>query len=118
MISIRIAIDGNCNFCRFSIKLLRSMLVIPMEVQFQGSDKYFLWEKELPSDLWQTDSLKVIVHDEVLVKSAGINYLLRFAKWYFQPFRLIFFLPPTFLDFLYDFVARNRYLWGTTCRID
>ncbi len=118
MINIRIAIDGNCHFCRFSSILLKSMVKIPLEIQFQGSDKYIEWEKQFPSELWAIDSLKVIAKDHVLIKSAGINYLMQYAKWYYQPFRIFFLLPQSFLDVIYDLIARNRYLWGTTCRID
>lgn len=118
MNNIRIAIDGNCNFCRFSSKLLKSMLRIPVEIYFQGSETCTKWENEIPSELWKIDSLKVVAENQVLVKSSALNYLMQFSRWYFQPFRVLFLLPQSFLDHVYDAIAKSRYLWGKACYID
>ncbi|MFM6948211.1 MAG: thiol-disulfide oxidoreductase DCC family protein [Aquirufa sp.] len=117
MKNIRIAIDGNCNFCRFSSNLLKRMLSIPVEIYFQGSQECLQWEKKVPSEQWKSDTLKVVAENQLYIKSSAIKYLMQFSKWYFQPFRIIFLLPKSFLDVGYDFIAKNRYLWGKTCSI-
>lgn len=99
-----VLIDGGCRFCRFSSKLLKRMvagnlLIIP-ETSF----------KEFP--LPAIDSIKWVVGSDVFVKSDAISRILAFSHWYFQPLRLVFLLPASFLDKGYDWVAKNRLFWG------
>jgi len=114
----RVVIDGECNFCRFSSNILVKIVNRPLNIQFQGSKEAKKWEEEFTHTNWKIDSIKVVIDKDLYIKSSAIAYLMQDAKWYFQPFRVIFFLPQTFLDLLYDFVARNRFLWGKTCKLN
>jgi predicted DCC family thiol-disulfide oxidoreductase YuxK len=58
------------------------------------------------------DSIKWVVGTDVYVKSDAIYRILAFSHWYFQPLRLVFLLPASFLDKGYDWVAKNRLFWG------
>lgn len=115
---IQIVIDGDCQFCRFSSKLLVKIINRPLDIQVQGSERTQQWEKGFPHLLWKEDSIKVLEEGEVYIKSTAISYLMRYAKWYVQPIRVLFLLPTNWLDKAYDLVARNRYLWGKACSID
>jgi predicted DCC family thiol-disulfide oxidoreductase YuxK len=64
-----------------------------------------------PSD-WAVDSIKLIVGNQLFMKSKAIAALLAEAHWYFQPLRIFFLLPTSLMDAIYDFIAKNRYLWG------
>lgn len=58
------------------------------------------------------DSIKWVVGTDVYVKSDALSRILAFSHWYFQPLRLVFLLPTSFLDKGYDWVAKNRLFWG------
>ena len=59
-----------------------------------------------------TNCIKLIVGNQLFMKSKAISALMVEAHWYFQPLRIFFLLPSGFLDAMYDFIAKNRYLWG------
>lgn len=109
---MQVIIDGNCRFCLGSTKLLRRMLAVQLHVITQYDLEYLdLQNRFNPSD-WAVDSIKLIVGDQLLMKSKAISALMVEAHWYFQPFRLVFLLPTSLLDAVYEFIAKNRYLWG------
>ena len=109
---MQIIIDGNCRFCLGSTKLLRRMLAVQLHVITQYDLEYSdLQNRFNPSD-WAVDSIKLIVGDQLLMKSKAISALMVEAHWYFQPLRIFFLLPTSLLDAVYDFIAKNRYLWG------
>jgi predicted DCC family thiol-disulfide oxidoreductase YuxK len=109
---MQVIIDGNCRFCLGSTKLLRRMLAVQLHVITQFDLEYSdIQNRFNPSD-WAVDSIKLIVGDQLLMKSKAIAALMVGAHWYFQPLRIFFLLPKSLLDSLYDFIAKNRYLWG------
>jgi len=107
-----IIIDGDCRFCLGSTKLLRRILVSPLHVITQYDLEYTDFQKRFDASDWAVDSIKLIVGDQLLMKSKAISTLMVGAHWYFQPLRIFFLLPRVLLDALYDFIAKNRYLWG------
>ena len=117
MSTLRVVIDGECNFCRFASRMLVKMSSLPLDIQFQQADIVKRWEGDLLHPLWEVDSIKVLKGPHIYVKSEAISILLKGAKWYFQPMRIIFILPRTFLDRGYDWIAKNRMLWGNTCSL-
>jgi predicted DCC family thiol-disulfide oxidoreductase YuxK len=57
---------------------------------------------------WSQDSIKVISAGRLYIKSKAIAEVMRTARWYAQPLRMIFLLPDRWLDLGYDWVARHR----------
>ena len=99
-----VLIDGNCRFCRFSSKLLKRMVAGELPIIPETSFTEFT----LPD----IDSIKWVVGRNVYVKSDALSRILVNAHWYFQPLRVVFFLPASLLDKGYDWVAKNRLFWG------
>jgi predicted DCC family thiol-disulfide oxidoreductase YuxK len=99
-----VLIDGNCRFCRFSSKLLKRMVAGELPIIPETSFTEFT----LPD----IDSIKWVVGRNVYVKSDALSRILVNAHWYFQPLRIVFFLPASLLDKGYDWVAKNRLFWG------
>ena len=99
-----VLIDGNCRFCRFSSKLLKRMVSGELQIIPETSFTEFT----LPD----IDSIKWVVGHNVYVKSDALSRILVNAHWYFQPLRVVFFLPTSLLDKGYDWVAKNRLFWG------
>jgi predicted DCC family thiol-disulfide oxidoreductase YuxK len=99
-----VLIDGNCRFCRFASKLLKRIVVGPLQIMPETAFEDF----NLPA----IDSIKWVVGREVYVKSDALSRILMNAHWYFQPLRIVFFLPAGLLDKGYDWVAKNRLFWG------
>ena len=85
-----VLIDGGCRFCRFSSKLLKRMVAGELQIIPETSFSEFT----LP----EIDSIKWVVGTDVYLKSAAISRILAFSHWYFQPLRLVFLLPASFLD--------------------
>ena len=109
---MQVIIDGNCRFCLGSTKLLRRMLAVQLHVITQYDLEYSdIQNRFNPAD-WAVDSIKLIVGDQLFMKSKAISALMVEANWYFQPLRIFFLLPTSLLDAMYDFIAKNRYLWG------
>jgi len=107
-----IIIDGDCNFCRGSTKLLRRMLAVPLHVITQYDLEYADFQNRFNASDWAVDSIKLILGQQLIMKSQAIAALLVHAHWYIQPVRVVFLLPRGFLDACYDLIAKNRYLWG------
>ena len=99
-----VLIDGNCRFCRFSSKLLKRMVAGELPIIPETSFTEFT----LPD----IDSIKWVVGHNVYVKSDALSRILVNAHWYFQPLRIVFFLPASLLAEGYDWVAKNRLFWG------
>jgi predicted DCC family thiol-disulfide oxidoreductase YuxK len=116
---MQVIIDGNCRFCLGSTKLLRRILAVQLHVITQFDVEYLDIQHRFNSADWAVDSIKLIVGDHLLLKSKAMAALMVEAHWYFQPLRLVFILPTGLLDALYDFIAKNRYLWGRedTCEV-
>ncbi|MFD3408751.1 DCC1-like thiol-disulfide oxidoreductase family protein [Aquirufa sp. HETE-83D] len=99
-----VLIDGSCRFCRFASKLLKRMVAGKLQIIPETSFISFA----LPA----IDSIKWVVGEEVYMKSDAISRILVNAHWYFQPIRIVFLLPESLLDKVYDWVAKNRLFWG------
>jgi len=99
-----VLIDGGCRFCLFSSKLLKRMVVGNLPIIPETAFTEFTLPK--------IDSIKWVVGTDVFVKSDALSRILAFSHWYFQPLRLVFLLPASFLDKGYDWVAKNRLFWG------
>ncbi len=115
-----VVIDGDCSFCQWASRLLKricwdGLQIIPLSSVSPEIQK--TWE---PNPAWAIDSIKVISNGRLFIKSEAVAQVLMRAKWFAQPLRLLFLLPTRLLDRMYDWVARNRYLWGkgTRCELN
>jgi len=109
---MHVIIDGDCRFCLGSTKLLRRILVGPLHVITQHDHEYADFQNRFAPSDWAVDSIKLIVGEQLFMKSKAISTLMVGAHWYFQPLRILFLLPTHLLDACYDLIAKNRYLWG------
>lgn len=103
-----VIIDGDCSFCRWASNLLRRLCkpgldIVPLEGV--AEDVLMHWST---NPLWSIDSIKVISAGRLYIKSQAVSEVMRTARWYVQPLRLIFLLPDVLLDRGYDLLARNR----------
>lgn len=109
---VPVFIDGNCRFCRFCAKVLKSMCGDKILIDYQGSSAFQEAVSKNPDDKWEIDSIKVLYQGRVWIKSQAVNIVLQLAPWYYQIFRVFFLLPDKVLDKGYDFIAKNRLIWG------
>jgi len=116
---MQVIIDGDCLFCHASTKLLRRLLRVQLHVITQYDLEYIDIQNRFEQSEWSVDSIKVIVGDQLFMKSKAIATLMVDAHWYFQPLRILFLFPRFILDALYDLTAKNRYLFGKgeNCKI-
>ena len=103
-----VLIDGDCSFCRWASVWLRrignsDLEIIPLD---QVPEKVLKAYES--NESWSVDSIKVISNGNLFIKSRAVAEVLRKARWFAQPLRLLFILPDFLLDALYDWVARNR----------
>jgi|LauGreDrversion4_2_1035121.scaffolds.fasta_scaffold83922_2 predicted DCC family thiol-disulfide oxidoreductase YuxK len=117
MSKLIVVIDGECQFCQFSSRLLRKIIAADMIFLNQNDLKVIELEKQFPSDNWAIESIKLLSDSRVFVKSEAIRLLMREARFVFQPLRIIFILPTSVLNWAYDWVASNRYFWNKACAI-
>ena len=117
MSKLIVVIDGECQFCQFSSRLLRKIIAADMIFLNQNDLKVIELEKQFPSDNWAIESIKLLSDSRVFVKSEAIRLLMREARFVFQPLRIIFILPTKVLNWAYDWVASNRYFWNKACAI-
>ena len=104
-----VVIDGTCRFCQLMSRLLVHMISVPLRFVDENAPELHHFHDQA---VWGMNSIKVIQSGSLFVKSSGIRLLMRRAKWMYQPIRILFLLPKTWLDACYDFVARNRYFFG------
>jgi predicted DCC family thiol-disulfide oxidoreductase YuxK len=57
------------------------------------------------------DSMIVIEDEKVYIKSSAALHISRYLDGYWKYLKFLKVLPPTFRNFLYDIVAKNRYKW-------
>lgn len=117
MSKLIVVIDGECQFCQFSARVLRKMIARDICYLNQQDVRVAELAKQFPSDVWALESIKLLKGDQVFAKSEALAHLMGDAQIMYQPFRIIFFLPKRVLDRGYDWVARNRYFWNKNCSI-
>lgn len=101
--------DGVCNLCNSSVVWVLKNEATPM-IYFSHLQGETAQGKlgNLAKDL---QSFVLMENNKIYTKSTAALRLVKYLKWYYQPFR-IFFLIPTFIrNIVYDFVAKNRYKW-------
>lgn len=109
--------DGVCNLCNFWVRFLQ-------KVDRKGSLNMASLQSELAKEKLQlkiieVDSVVYLRDDEIFLESNAILMILKdiggFSKFLYWLLRLF---PFRFRQFVYRWVARNRYKWFGTCSLD
>ena len=107
-----ILFDGVCNLCNSSVLFVikrdkkNKFLFAPLQEEF-GQNII----KKFQIDTKKIDSILLYDGDRIFYKSTAA---LKIAKHLGFPYRLaiLFFIIPTFIrNYVYDFIAKNRYKW-------
>ena len=107
-----ILFDGVCNLCnksaQFILKHDKKKHFLFASLQSDAAVKLLLQFKHNNSNL---SSIILIENDKIHEKSTAV---LRIARNLSPGWNLLYyfiFLPKKFRDYIYDFVAKNRYQW-------
>ena len=100
--------DDDCNFCCYVVKLLMSLVdtSVIIFISFKSSKG-----KELINDynIRNVNSVIYIDHqDKIFTKANAVLKICRMMKFPYNLFYVFNILPNRFLNFIYDFIAKNR----------
>lgn len=106
-----ILFDGVCNLCNSSVKFI-------IKRDSEGQFKFASLQSETGQTLLRMHGLNkdlnsfvLLEDDKVYLKSSAALRVCRKLGSAWPILSLFRFLPPFIRDFLYDFVAKNRYKW-------
>ncbi len=108
-----ILFDGVCNLCNASvlkvIKYDKKNVFLFTSLQ-SVTGKAIL--KELGIDTSKVDSIILYIPEEAFyIKASAALHIMKEFSGYWKLTQIASFLPNFFNDFLYDYVAKNRYKW-------
>lgn len=107
-----ILFDGVCNLCNNSVKFIlrhdKKEYFLFASLQSDASKNLLLHYNYKNNDL---KSIIVIDQDRLYEKSAAVLIICKYLGMPWSLFRVFRVLPKKWLDYLYDFVAKNRYKW-------
>lgn len=102
--------DGVCKLCngwaKFIIRHDRHERIRLATVQSQEGQALLRWAG-LPLDVF--DSLVVIEHNQIHLRSAGVFQLMHHLPWPWRWLGVLRCVPRRLRDWAYDRIARNRY---------
>lgn len=104
--------DGYCNLCNNSVRFVLKHEKKP-DLNFcpLQSEKGIELLKIYNVNPHEIDSLVLIQSDTVYIKSSAALRLAPYLKSLYPILYLLLIIPPFIRDFIYDYVARNRYQW-------
>ena len=102
--------DGMCNMCNSFVNLI---IVIDKKKKFlfspisgkKGQEIVKLYELNNK----KIDSIILLSNNEIKVKSDAAIQIITSLNIFFKVFFIFKIIPKIFLDFIYDFIAKNRY---------
>ncbi len=107
-----ILFDGVCNLCNASVRFI---------LKNDGGDKFYFatLQSEFVANhdhcfeysIEDPDTVIYIRKDHVYYRSKAVIEILRDLGGFYKVFLLFLIFPESFRDFLYRFVANNRYKW-------
>ncbi|MDX1957022.1 MAG: DCC1-like thiol-disulfide oxidoreductase family protein [Leptospiraceae bacterium] len=116
-----ILFDGVCNLCNGIVNM---MIDLDKKDQFRfasiQSEIGQKISKQYNVNSMDLDSVVVIYEDKVYKKSSAVFLIWATIGFPFSMIRIFQILPTSFLDMIYDLIAKNRYkLFGSKdeCRI-
>lgn len=107
-----ILFDGVCNLCNSSVLFVIKrdskdqfrFAALQSEIGHSLATKHHI-------DTTQVDSIMLIQENKVYVKSSAALHIARYLSGAY-PLFFLFMLIPTFIrNWVYDYVAKNRYKW-------
>ncbi|MBN3034510.1 MAG: DUF393 domain-containing protein [Bacteroidales bacterium] len=103
--------DGACPFCNRSVRFIHRhdqsgvFYFVPLDSQ-AGRDIL----AKLPSGISRNDTMILYDGGQVWIRSRAVLRILRYLGGRFiLLYRLLRWIPPPLLDWIYDFIARNRF---------
>ncbi|MDM5360392.1 putative DCC family thiol-disulfide oxidoreductase YuxK [Peribacillus sp. B2I2] len=106
-----ILFDGECNFCdssvQFIIKRDPQGLFHYASLQSEAGQE-LLKKYDVPADI---DSMVLIEKDQAYYKSSAALRICRRLKGAWKLLYGFIIVPSFIRNFVYDFIARNRYKW-------
>lgn len=104
--------DGVCNLCNNAVKFIirhdKKNQFLFASIQSDAAKKLLLHHNYKNNNL---DSLLLLEQGKMFDKSQAVLVICRHLGFPWKLFLPLGFLPGSWLDSLYDFVARNRYRW-------
>jgi predicted DCC family thiol-disulfide oxidoreductase YuxK len=106
-----ILFDGVCNLCNSGVQFIikRDSKYRFKFASLQSETGQMLLNKYGISN--KMDSIIVIENEEVYIKSSAALHISRYLDGYWKYLMIFKVLPPSFRDFFYDILAKNRYKW-------
>jgi predicted DCC family thiol-disulfide oxidoreductase YuxK len=106
-----ILFDGVCNLCNSSVQFV-------IKRDPDGCFKFASLQSEVGQSLLEQhgfnkeiDSFFLIENQRIYSKSSAALRVCRNLNGFWKVLSILRILPPSFRDFFYDIVARNRYKW-------
>lgn len=106
-----ILFDGVCNLCNRSVQFI-------IKRDPNGHFKFASLQGEVGQKLLkqygfdkEIDSFVLIENQRIYSKSSAALRVCRNLNGFWKVFSILRILPPSFRDFFYDIVAKNRYKW-------
>lgn len=116
-----ILFDGSCNLCNGYVKFV-------IQRDKQGILKFASLQSDIGKALLKNfkfdsdsiDSIVFIQNDSLTIKSTAILNICAHLNGFWHLSKIFLMIPRCIRDFLYDFIATNRYRWfgkKTSCLI-
>jgi predicted DCC family thiol-disulfide oxidoreductase YuxK len=104
--------DGYCNFCSNTVQFILKheknnalfFASLQSETGVELLNRYHI-------DPAKTDSLVLIENDRAYVKSSAALRVSKHLKGLYPALSAFMIVPPFIRNWVYDFIARNRYKW-------
>jgi len=107
-----ILFDGVCNLCNSSVKFIlkrdKKKQFIFASLQSDAAENILLHHKYKKIGL---NSIILIHRDKLYEKSSAVLQIFSVLGMPWKLFTVFYILPLSWRDFLYDFIAQNRYKW-------
>jgi len=104
--------DGYCNLCNNSVKFVLKHEKTS-EIVFASLESTIGVQilKQYHINSTEIDSLVLIQHKTVYVKSSAALRLTKYLKGLYPLAYILLIIPPFIRNWAYDYIARHRYRW-------
>src|SRR5688572_6762145 len=107
-----ILFDGVCNYCNSLVNFIirqdkqRTFVFAPLQ---SSAGQKLLLEHKLPSN--DLDSFVLVENNKAYLRSTASLRVLKKLPWYWKWTQVLWIVPRSLRDGVYNFIARNRYKW-------
>ena len=104
--------DGVCYLCNSLVNFLikidtnRNLSYSPLQSEFAKRNL-----ENTQINFSKVDSIIVQKRDKYFIKSEAISLIIKELNWYWRILLIFNFLPISWTDKLYDYIAEKRYKW-------